>query len=338
MKIKLSLLLLLIFVLFLLNLFFGAVSIPFSETWNALTGGELTNESHRYIIFESRLPQALTALLCGASLSVAGLLLQTVFQNPLAGPSLLGINSGANLGVAIVILASGGVITISSASISGIAAIIIAAMIGSMLIMLFLLSLSSLLRNSLSLLITGIMIGYLASSAISLLNYFSTSEGVHSFVIWGMGNFSGVSMQHMPWFASLCLIGLVISLLMVKPLNALLLGTRYAENLGFSIRRIRTILLLITGLLTAITTAFCGPVAFIGLAVPHMARFILRSNNHTMLLPLTIICGCGVALICNIICTLPSGGTIIPLNAVTPLFGAPVIIYLCFSAYGRSSW
>ena len=338
MKTKIILLSFVIIVLFCLNLFMGSVSIPLADTIDILLGKDTTNASYAFIILDNRSPQALTALLCGAALSVSGLLLQTLFQNPLAGPSLLGINSGANLGVAIVMLATGGVISISSTNISGLAAIICAAMVGSMLVMILLLFLSSFLRSNLSLLITGIMIGYLTSSAISLLNYFSTSEGVHNYVLWGMGNFSGVSMDNMPYFSILCIIGIICAVLMIKPLNALLLGVYYAENLGFNIRRTRIILLLITGLLTAVTTAFCGPIAFIGLAVPHIARLILRGNNHTRLLPLTILCGGVIALLCNLICTFPSSGTIIPLNAVTPLFGAPVIIYLCFSAYGRSSW
>lgn len=181
------------------------------------------------------------------------------------------------------------------------------------------------------LLITGIMIGYIASSAIALLNFFATAEGVQSYMIWGLGNFGGVSLQQMPAFALVTVAGLFGSLLLIKPLNALLLGERYAENLGVNTGRVRNWLLVVTGLLTAITTAFCGPVAFIGLAVPHIARMILRTANHNSLLPVTILSGGAVALLCNLICVLPGEAGIIPLNAVTPIIGAPVIIYVIIS-------
>ena len=172
------------------------------------------------------------------------------------------------------------------------------------------------------------MIGYISNSAISLLNFFATDEGVKSYMVWGMGSFGGVSMANMPVFVSVTLAGLVGALLLIKPLNALLLGDRYAENLGVNILRVRNWLLVVTGLLTAITTAFCGPVAFIGLAVPHIARLLLTTDNHRQLLPATIFCGAVVALLCNIFCYLPGEHGVIPLNAVTPLIGAPVIIYV----------
>ena len=178
------------------------------------------------------------------------------------------------------------------------------------------------------LLITGIMIGYITSSAISLLNFFATAEGVHSYMIWGMGNFGGVSLQQLPYFSIFCLAGLLLSILLIKPLNALLLGTRYAENLGVNIRRTRNLLLIATGLLTAVTTAFCGPVAFSGLAVPHISRLMLGTSNHNSLLPVTLLTGGVIALLCNLICILPGEAGIIPLNAVTPVLGAPVIIYV----------
>ena len=178
------------------------------------------------------------------------------------------------------------------------------------------------------LLITGIMIGYITSSAISLLNFFSTAEGVHSYMIWGMGNFGGVSLEQLPYFALFTSVGLLLAILLIKPLNALLLGTRYAENLGVNIRRTRNLLLIATGILTAVTTAFCGPVSFIGLAVPHIARLMLGTSNHNSLLPVTLLSGSVVALLCNLICILPGESGIIPLNAVTPVLGAPVIIYV----------
>ena len=202
---------------------------------------------------------------------------------------------------------------------------------GAMAIMALILFFSTLIKSNVMLLITGIMIGYIASSAISLLNFFATAEGVQSYIIWGMGNFGGVSLQQMPAFASVTLLGLAGALMLIKPLNALLLGEHYAENLGVNIRRVRNWLLLVTGLLTAVTTAFCGPVAFIGLAVPHVARMLLGTSNHQSLLPVTILSGGAVALLCNLVCILPGEAGIIPLNAVTPIIGAPVIIYVIVS-------
>ena len=255
-------------------------------------------------------------------------MLQTAFNNPLAGPSILGINSGASLGVALVMLAGGGSIATGLFSLSGFLSVMLGAFIGSMAVMGLILFFSTLIKSNIMLLITGIMIGYITSSAISLLNFFATAEGVHSYMIWGMGNFGGVSLQQLPYFSALCLAGLLLSILLIKPLNALLLGTRYAENLGVNIRRTRNLLLVATGLLTAVTTAFCGPVAFIGLAVPHISRLMLGTSNHNSLLPVTMLTGAAVALLCNLICTLPGEGGIIPLNAVTPVLGAPVIIYV----------
>lgn len=318
----------LIAALFIANLFLGAIDIPAGEVLKVLMGDTAEKESWNYIIIQSRLPQALTALLCGGSLAVSGLMLQTAFANPLAGPSILGISSGANLGVAIVMLAGGGMITAGGTTLPGFMSVLIGGFAGAMLIMSVILSLSTFIRSNLMLLITGIMIGYMASSAISLLNYFSTEEGVHSYMIWGMGNFSGVSLQQMPLFATVCIIGLAVSVMLIKPLNALLMGNQYAESLGINIRLTRNMLLTATGLLTAVTTAFCGPVSFLGLAVPHVARMVLRTENHKVLLPGTILCGSAAALLCNLLCTLPGEKGIIPLNVVTPLLGAPVIIYV----------
>ncbi|HIZ91291.1 MAG TPA: iron ABC transporter permease [Candidatus Bacteroides merdavium] len=320
-----------ILLLFMTNLLIGSVDIPPADVWHILTGGEGGKASWSFIVWESRLPQALTALLCGSSLAVCGLMLQTAFKNPLAGPSILGINSGASLGVAFVMLLFGGSVTAGTFSLSGFLSVLTGAFVGAMAIMALILFFSTLIKSNVMLLITGIMIGYIASSAISLLNFFATAEGVQSYIIWGMGNFGGVSLQQMPAFASVTLLGLAGALMLIKPLNALLLGEHYAENLGVNIRRVRNWLLLVTGLLTAVTTAFCGPVAFIGLAVPHVARMLLGTSNHQSLLPVTILSGGAVALLCNLVCILPGEAGIIPLNAVTPIIGAPVIIYVIVS-------
>ena len=326
--------------LFFANLAWGSVNIPSKEVLDILTssGAEVphalmgTDESlgsaNRYIILESRLPQAITALLSGAALATSGLLLQTAFRNPLAGPDVFGISSGAGLAVAIVMLSLGGNITMGDYTIGGFLAILISAFAGAMVVMGIITLFSTMVRNQVVLLIIGIMVGYLASSAISLLNFFSTAEGVKSYMVWGMGSFGNVSMNEVGYFTFIALIGLFLSLLLIKPLNAMLLGEQYAENLGFNIHRLRIALLIITGLLTAVATAFCGPIAFIGLATPHIVRLLIGTDNHRQALPLTMLMGSTIALLCNALCTLPADGGLIPLNAVTPLFGAPVIIYV----------
>lgn len=315
----------LLFLLFMLNVFCGAVDVPYVEVFKALAG-ESTNEMWRLIVVETRLPQAIVALLAGAAISVAGLILQTLFNNPLAGPEVLGINSGAGLGVALVMLLSHG--SVVSGAFGGFVAVLLGAFIGALLVIALILSLSSMLKNKLYLLIAGVSISYLVSSVISVLNYFATSEGVHSYMIWGMGSFGAVSMGQMLWFALPLLLLLAVALFMMKPMNALLLGDDYAANLGVDVMGTRVVLLAVTGLLTAVVTAFCGPVAFIGLAVPHIARLFLKTGNHRLLLPATMIVGASVALLCNLLTMLPGESGLLPLGAITPLVGAPVIIYV----------
>ena len=314
--------------LFGLNLITGSVQIPFADVLDILCGRFMGKESWQYIILENRLPQTLTAILCGASLSLCGLMLQTAFRNPLAGPDVFGISSGAGLGVALVMLLLGGTVSTSMFTVSGFLAILTAAFVGAIAVTALILFLSTMVRNSVLLLIVGIMVGYVSSSAVSLLNFFASEEGVKSYMLWGMGNFGGVSMSHIPLFSILCLMGIGVSFLLIKPLNILLLGPQYAESLGISTRQLRNILLVVVGLLTAITTAFCGPISFIGLAIPHIARLLFRTENHQVLLPGTVLSGAAIALLCNFICYLPGEAGIIPLNAVTPLIGAPVIIYV----------
>ena len=321
--------------LLLLNLFIGSVKIPFKEVVSILFNGESTKQSWEFIVLQSRLPQAITALLCGTSLSAAGLILQTAFRNSLAGPDILGINGGAGLGVALVMLLFGGNLSAGNITIGGSLSIVVGAMIGAFAVMALILALSNKLRSSVMLLIAGIMISYLTSSAITLLNFFSTAEGVHSYTMWGMGNFGGVTLKQLPFFSTVSLIGIGIAILMIKPLNALLLGEHYAQNLGINIMRTRTMLLISTGILVATTTAFCGPISFIGLAVPHLARLILGTNNHKSLMPVTILMGITIALLCNLISTLPGDKGLIPLNAITPFIGAPVILYVLLRGNNR---
>ena len=329
-----SLLLLLIVLLLVGNLLVGSVSIPAGEVLRILMGEDAGRESWHYIVWEARLPQALTSLLAGSALSVCGLLLQTAFRNPLAGASVLGVNSGAGLGVAVVMLLLGGSITAAGFSFSGFFSILLGAFAGAMAVMALILFFSTLVRSHVMLLIIGLMVGYLVSSVVSLLNFLATAEGVQSYMVWGMGNFGGVSLRQLPAFASVVLLGLAGALLLIKPLNALLLGERYAENLGVRVRRVRHALLAVVGVLTAVTTAFCGPVLFIDLAVPHIARLLLGTANHRILLPATLLAGGAVALACNLVCLLPGEAGLIPLNAVTPLIGAPIVIYVIVSQRG----
>ena len=309
--------------LFAGNILYGAVTVPLNDVWGIVTGKEVSDIS-RIIVMESRFPQAVTAFLAGAALAVSGLLLQTLFRNPLAGPSILGISDGANLGVAIVMLCAGGGIS----TIGGYIGIVAAAMTGALSILGVIIFFSHRVRSNTMLLIIGIMVGYLVSSVISILNYYASADKVLKFVMWGLGDFSSVSLDMLPFFSIVALSGLAMAVLCIKPLNALLLGEKYAANLGVNIRLSRMSLLVCTGLMTAVITAFCGPVSFIGLAVPHIARLMVRTADHRILVPATILCGGYIALACNMLTVIPGSGNLLPLNAVTPLFGAPVIIYI----------
>lgn len=317
-----------IMVMLAVNLFIGSVNIPAGEVCDILIGKEDVKSSWRFIVMESRLPQAITAILCGAALSLSGLLLQTVFRNPLADPSVFGISSGAGLGVAVVTLLFGGSIVTSSFSLSGFMAVSLAAFLGAALVTFIILFVSSKVRNSILLVIIGIMIGYIASSAITMLNFFATEEGVKSYVVWGMGNFSSVSSGYMPIFSIIIILSVISSALLIKPLNVFMLGDEYAENLGINTMRLRNVVLLITGVLVAVSTAFCGPIAFIGLSVPHISRILMRTDDYRRILPATVLTGSLMALVCIFVCNLPGNRGVIPLNAITPLMGAPVVIYV----------
>ena len=320
-----------IILLFIASLLCGSVKIPAREVISILSGGEGTYPSWNYIIWESRLPQALTAMLTGAALAASGLMLQTAFNNPLAGPDILGINAGAGLGAAIVLLLFGGVMPTGNLLFSGSLALVAAAFSGALVVTMLILFFATRVRSHSMLLIIGMMVGYVVSSAVSLLNFFSTAEGVQSYMMWGMGNFGGVSRTQLPLFSIFVIVGLVIAISLVKPLNALLLGDRYASNLGINTRRVRILLLLSTGVLVAVTTAYCGPINFIGLAVPHMARLMLGTGNHRTLMPATLLMGALIALLCNLISMMPGDKGLLPLNAITPIIGAPVIIYVIMS-------
>lgn len=315
--------------LFMAGLMTGSVSIPCLAVWCVLIGeDEGVSESWRFIILESRLPQMVTAMLSGACLAIAGLMMQTVFRNPLAGPDVFGINGGAGLGVALVMLLAGGSVTLGTLGVTGNVAILAAAFAGALAVMAIILFCSTLVRDGVMLLVIGIMVGYLSSSVVTLLNYSATEQGIRSFMLWGMGSLDGVTPSLLPLYVTITLAALVLSLLMVKPLNLLSLGDNYARNLGLNTRRARNYALLLTGLLTAVVTAYCGPIAFIGLAVPHIARLLTVTDDMSRLLPITMLTGAVVTMACHLLCFVPGEAGMLPLNAVTPLIGAPVIIYV----------
>ena len=314
-------------VLFILNLFVGSVTVPIEKIFKVLLDDN-PDKTLSVIIFNYRLPQALTALLAGAALAVAGLLMQTLFRNPLADPSMLGISSGASLGVGIVILLTGAISGTAVASFGwwSTIGVSLAAFIGAVLVLFVMLAFSSRMKNMTTLIIIGLMIAYLAGSITDILKFFSLKEDIHAFVIWGMGSFSGVGTSKMPVFATSIIIGLVVTFFLSKNLNILLLGEMYAENLGLNIRKNSVLIILVSGYLTAIVTAYCGPIAFVGLAMPHIARFLFKSSDHRLLIPATMLIGMDMALVCNLIARMPGFDGNLPVNAVTAFIGAPVVI------------
>ena len=314
-------------ILFILNLFVGSVTVPLDEIFKVLLK-ENTDNTLNVIIFNYRLPQALTALLAGAALAVAGLLMQTLFRNPLADPSMLGISSGASLGVGIVILLTGAIsgTAVSSFGWWSTIGVSLAAFIGAVMVLFVMLAFSSRMKDMTTLIIIGLMIAYLAGSITDILKFFSLKEDIHAFVIWGMGSFSGVGTSKMPIFATSIIIGLFVTFFLSKNLNILLLGEIYAENLGLNIRKNSVIIILVSGYLTAIVTAYCGPIAFVGLAMPHIARFLFKSSDHRLLIPATMLIGMDMALICNLIARMPGFDGNLPVNAVTAFIGAPIVI------------
>jgi iron complex transport system permease protein len=325
------LLILAIAVMTTVNLFTGTVRIPVGDICRILIGDD-SHEIWTNIIWESRLPQVLTAIAAGAGLAVSGLQMQTVFRNPLAGPSVLGISNGSALGVAFVVLLSGkiGGVALSRLGYLGEAAMSVAAIIGALAVMLLILWVAQKVKGNVTLLIIGVMIGYLANAIIGVLKFLAPDEDVKSFVVWGLGSFSRVSGDEMVLFVVLMAILLPLSFLLVKPMNILLLGDRYASNLGLNVRRARTLVIVSSGILVAIVTAYCGPIMFIGLAVPHLARALFRTGNHRILIPTTALCGALLALVCNFIARMPGFEGALPVNSVTALVGAPVIAAVIF--------
>lgn len=321
---KILLLLTLNLLLLVANICWGSVHIPLSDVWAAFSGQDSVSKGVRFIVLQSRLPAALTALLTGSALGVCGLLLQSYFRNPLAGPSILGITNGANLMVALIALCGWGGATLAG----HLTLTVLASLLGAFAILGLLLAIGHVVRTQVTLLIVGILLSYLTSALITLLSYQATAQGLQQLMLWGMGSFNGVSLSALPLYATLLLLTLFGSLWLIKPLNGWMLGEQYAQSLGFSIRRTRWMLLLVSGLLAAITTAWTGPIAFVGLSMPHVARMLMRTDNHLQLLPASLLLGALCCSLCLLLSTLPSGGTLLPINALTPLFGIPVILYV----------
>ena len=322
-----------IFLFFFLNLVLGSVSIPLRAVWNILWGTGNESVIWQNIIWKSRVPQALTALVAGAGLSVSGLQMQTVFRNPLAGASVLGISSGASMGVAFVVLLSGslGGVALSKLGFMGEIALTIAAIAGSLSIMALIVFVSQKVRGNVTLLIIGVMIGYIANAVIGVLKFFSVEEDIRAYVIWGLGSFARVSGDQMTLFICIMVVLLPLSFLLVKTLNLLLLGDAYARNLGLNIKRARLLVITCSGVLVAIVTAYCGPIIFLGLAVPHLCRGMFRTSDHRILMPASLLAGASLALVCNLIARMPGFEGALPVNSVTALVGAPVVMSVLFN-------
>ena len=331
-KINISILIAIILggiILFILNLFIGSVTIPLTDLLDLFLGKE-SSQTIKTIVLDYRLPQAVTAMFAGAALSIAGLLMQTLFRNPLADPSMLGISSGAGLGVAITILLTGilGGSALSTMGIWSNLGVTLAAFVGATLVLMLILGFSSRVRNMTTLIIIGLMISYLAGSLTDIMKFFSMKEDIHAFVIWGMGSFSAVGTSKLMFFSISIVIGLIASLFISKNLNIILLGDLYAENLGINVKRNNLSIILISGYLTAIVTAYCGPIAFLGLAIPHLARFIFKTSDHRILTPAVMLMGMTVSLLCNLVARMPGFEGNLPINAVTAFIGAPVVIWV----------
>lgn len=328
----------LVFLLFVLEVIFGSVDVSLSELKNVLLGNKLPvdREFVKDIIFESRIPRALTALLAGSGLALCGLLMQSLFRNPLAGPSVLGISSGASLGVSVVI--AGGIgfgfsnVWLNQLSIS------LAAMIGAFTVLSGIIAVSVKLRDHISLLIFGLMVGYLCSALVTIVEFGASKEAIRTFVFWGMGSFAAASYSQIFLMSIIVIVGSLISLLLCNKLNVMLLGEDYAKTMGLHFSRLRLIILLITGASTGIITAFCGPIAFLGLAVPHLARGLVKSGDHKVLMPAVLLSGAAVAMLCDLISRLPGSDYSLPLNAVTSLIGAPIVIAIIFKNARMKSW
>jgi iron complex transport system permease protein len=315
-------------ILFFTNISFGSITIPFEEIYNSLMGGQASKSTWEYIIINYRLPKAITAVLVGMGLSISGLLMQTLFRNPLAGPYVLGLSSGASLGVAFVILGAAFLPPFISSILLSSYGIVLASTLGSSIVLLAVLLVSHRLRDTMAILIVGLMFGSFTSAIVGTLTYFSTAEQLQKFTFWSMGTLGNLSWTSIAILSVTVVIGLLLSLFSIKPLNALLLGENYARSLGLNFKKTRFIIILATSILAGSITAYAGPIAFIGLAVPHIAKLLFQTSNHSVLYWSTLLLGAGIMLICDLISQMPGVEITLPINAITSLFGAPVVIWL----------
>lgn len=327
---------LLVFV-FLLNISFGQVAIPMKEVFKSLFGGEASKETWEYIIVNFRLPKAITAVLVGVGLSISGLLMQTLFRNPLAGPYVLGLSSGSSLGVAFVILGAGLLPPFFSQFLLSSYGIIVASCIGSLLVLLMILIVSQRLRDTMSILIVGLMFSSFTSALVSVFSYFSTAEQLQKYTFWSMGSIGNISWQNIAILAICVFVGLLLSLLSLKPLDALLLGENYAKSMGLNISKTRYIIIFATSILAGSITAFAGPIAFIGLAVPHLGKLLFKTSNHQILFIGTLFIGSIIMLICDTVSQMPGFEFTLPINAITSIIGAPMVIWLIVSRKNKNS-
>lgn len=322
-KLSFLILILVLVICFFVNISLGSVSIPLRSVFESLIG---TTEN--YIIQNYRLPKAFTAILVGSGLGISGLLMQTLFRNPLAGPFVLGISSGASLGVALVILGAGLFGGVFSTLLISKWSIVIAASLGSFLVLLAVLIVSSKVKDTMAILIIGLMFGSITAAVVSVLSYFSSAEQLQQYIFWGFGSVGNLSWQELFIFFLIYSVGIILSILSIKGLNTLLLGENYAKSLGLNIKQSRFIIIVATSLLAGTITAFAGPIAFIGLAIPHITRQIFNTSNHKILLPAVLLFGAIIMLICDSIAQLPTSDYTLPINAITSLLGAPVVIWL----------
>lgn len=314
--------------LFFVNISLGSITIPFKEVYTSLTGGQSSKSTWEYIIINYRLPKAITAVLVGMGLSISGLLMQTLFRNPLAGPYVLGLSSGASLGVAFVILGASVLPSFLSGILLSPYGIVLASTLGSTSVLLLVLLVSQRLRDTMAILIVGLMFGSFTSAIVGVLTYFSSAEQLQKFTFWSMGNLGNLSWTSILILTICVMFGLLLSLLSIKPLNALLLGENYAKSMGLNFNKARLIIILATSILAGSITAYAGPIAFIGLAVPHIAKLVFQTSNHTILFWSTLLFGAAIMLICDVVSQMPGMEITLPINAITSILGAPVVIWL----------
>lgn len=327
-RISFLLLLLALVICFVLNISLGSVSIPFKNLLSELFSGSIQNESWHYIIWNYRIPKAFTAILSGGALALSGLLMQTLFRNPLAGPFVLGISSGASLGAALLIMGASIFSGFAIFEIANSISLAIGASLGSFLVLLSVLTVASRVKDTMALLIIGLMFGSITAAIVSVISYFTTSKELQRYVYWSFGSLGDLSWSQLGLFSGIVLLGIILSIASIKSLNALLLGENYAQSLGVQLKKSRYIIIITTALMAGSVTAFAGPIAFVGLAVPHLTRQIFNTTDHKILVPAVLLYGAILMLLCDVVAQLPSSASVLPINAITSIIGAPVVIWL----------